>query len=77
MDTILKLNLDIMVSNIKKTYNIPKSKLIKLSKNIDYISKFKPECYTYTGPIYIDENKNNYLLMSSIANNVNYALLIK
>ena len=77
MDKILKYNLDIIVSNIKKKYNIPKSKLIKLSKNIDYTTNFKPESYTYTGPIYIDENKNKYLLMSYIANNVNYALLIK
>ena len=77
MDNILKCNLGIMVSNIKEKYNIPKSKLIKLSKDIEHINNFKLESYSYTGPIYIDENKKQYLLMYCIANNLNYALLIQ
>ncbi len=77
MEKIIKLNLDIMISNLKEKYKIPKSKLISISKNIKYISEIDDVIEIYEAPIYIDDKNQKYVIMSNISNNMNYALLIK
>tara|TARA_B100000925_G_C21754509_1_gene364979 strand:+ start:242 stop:475 length:234 start_codon:yes stop_codon:yes gene_type:complete len=77
MEKIIKLNLDIMISNLKEKYKIPKSKLISISKNIKYISEIDDVIEIYKAPIYVDDKNQKYILMSNISNNMNYALLIK
>tara|TARA_X000000950_G_C13865970_1_gene640745 strand:- start:1543 stop:1776 length:234 start_codon:yes stop_codon:yes gene_type:complete len=77
MEKIVKLNLDIMIANLKDKYNISKSKLIKISKKIKFTSKLDSTIEIYKGPVYIDNKNQKYIIMSGIKNYINYALLIK
>ena len=43
MDKIIKLNLELMIENIRKKHNISKSKLLKLSKKVKSTDNMKIE----------------------------------
>ena len=77
MDKIIKLNLELMIENIRKKHNISKSKLIKLSKKVKSTDNMNIENHQCDLPVYIDAKNRKYLLLSNIEDDVFYALLIK
>lgn len=77
MDKIIKLNLELMIENIRKKHNISKSKLLKLSKKVKSTDNMKIENHQCNLPVYIDAKNRKYLLLSNIEDDVFYALLIK
>lgn len=77
MDKIIKLNLELMIENIRKKHNISKSKLLKLSKKVKSTDKMNIENHQCNLPVYIDAKNRKYLLLSNIEDDVFYALLIK
>lgn len=77
MDKIIKLNLELMIENIRKKHNISKSKLIKLSKKVKSTDNMNIENHQCNLPVYIDAKNRKYLLLSNIEDDVFYALLIK
>lgn len=77
MDKIIKLNLELMIENIRKKHNISKSKLLKLSKKVKSTDNMNIENHQCDLPVYIDAKNRKYLLLSNIEDDVFYALLIK
>tara|TARA_B100000925_G_C21771025_1_gene372045 strand:+ start:45 stop:278 length:234 start_codon:yes stop_codon:yes gene_type:complete len=77
MDKIIKLNLELMIENIRKKHNISKSKLLKLSKKVKSTDNMNIENHQCNLPVYIDAKNRKYLLLSNIEDDVFYALLIK
>ena len=77
MDKIIKLNLELLIENIRKKHNISKSKLIKLSKKVKSTDNMNIENHQCNLPVYIDAKNRKYLLLSNIEDDVFYALLIK
>ena len=64
MDKIIKLNLELMIENIRKKHNISKSKLIKLSKKVKSTNNMNIENHQCSLPVYIDAKNRKYLLLS-------------
>ena len=75
MDKLIKYNLDLFIDNISNKYDIPKSKLNDLAKNIK-IPTYN-ELFEYKLPIYKDRNNTKYAILTHINDEFFYALLIK
>ena len=77
MDKIIKLNLELMIENIRKKHNNSKSKLLKLCKKFKSTDNMNIKNHQCNLPVYIDAKNRKYLLLSNIEDDVFYALLIK